>query len=248
MGSVPGSSPFGQVEGVPKSRCHPLESAAVGPAAIDTSPLAAAGQRGPVGADQLIGGTEVLAEGEIQIAGAIEGEAGQAVMRIFAWRVEFDDHLAGGGGTVSSVIAEPINLRPRGQEDGTARRQGEAHGVDKAVGEGMNFAESPIGAGVGEDADAVAAGSLVARRTFMSVVLDDPEPAAFIDGQAGGSDDVRLPGEQFDDQPFVGDDRRCGMQGEGCKHQAEDGKQATAHSRSFPKRRYSWRCGLLEVL
>ena len=44
---------------------------------------------------------------------------------------------------------------------------------------------------------------------LVRVVLDHPDAALLIDRQSRGRDDVRLPGDQFDDEPIIRHGRGC---------------------------------------
>ena len=74
-GEEPAEGVERQVERVPEAGGDALEPRAVGPAAIDVAPLAAAGERRPVAADQPIVGPQVLAQAEVDVAREVEGEA-----------------------------------------------------------------------------------------------------------------------------------------------------------------------------
>ena len=60
----------------------------------------------------------------------------------------------------------------------------------------------------------------------MRVVLDDPDAALLIDGDAGRRHDVRLARDQFEDQAIVGRCRRGGESGGGDEAEHDGGKAA----------------------
>src|SRR5262249_54644206 len=78
-------------ERVPETRRHPAQTLAAGRTPEDVAALAAPGESGAVGADQLVIGAEVLTHPEIEIAFGVEGQARQAVVRIIPLGVEEDD-------------------------------------------------------------------------------------------------------------------------------------------------------------
>src|SRR5581483_5580809 len=96
----------------------------------------------------------------------------------------------------------------------------------EAIGEGGDLAKLAVVAGVAENADAVALVALVIGGPLVRVVLDDPDAALLIDGQASRRDDVRLLGDQLDDEPLIGDTRRRGPDARGEQQDEKDGEKA----------------------
>ena len=142
-GEQPAKGVEGQMEGVPEAGRDALQFRAVGTAAVDAAALAAAGQRGAVAADQLVGSARGFRRARSRgrpgrrrrtrtgrCADSRRRESSLTItLRSSAWPVPF-------------VSRKPPDVGARGQEDDAVAAEGEAHGVLEAVGEGRRSCET----------------------------------------------------------------------------------------------------------
>lgn len=96
----------------------------------------------------------------------------------------------------------------------------------KSLGPGRNLAGLAVRTEVLKDANAVAGRALVLGRPLMGVVLDDPDSAALIHGNAGRRDDVRFGSDQLNEEPFVRGRGRSGGRHGNAADQGEPTNQA----------------------
>ena len=125
-------------------------------------------------------------------------------MRIIALGVEEDDARLLVGLAVALGVAQTQDLVARGDIDRAVRMAGDVHRGRRALVEGGEAVGLAVAVGVFEDADAVELRPLVVGRREVRVALDDQQPAAGVEVEANGMDDVRSGGEQIDTQTVIG--------------------------------------------
>ena len=194
---------------IPEPGGKPLEFRAVGPAAIDVAPFAAAGQCRPVAADQLVVGPQVLTEADKHVAPAIKGKTGQPVVRIVAGRIEVEDTASAIGHQITVVVPQRQHLFSRRHQHrvglpGLERcSDRDAHRVDEPVGKHGRLLGTPITVAVTQNEQTVGRMPIVTLRREMRVALDREHPTQVVDVQASRSDDVRVSRKQLDHQPGI---------------------------------------------
>src|SRR5207245_3178435 len=80
---------------------------------------------------------------------------------------------------------------------------GDAHAFSRSLEERRKPIRLAVAVGVFKNSNPVALRTLVPLRRKMRLALDHQQPALFVKRHADGMDDVRLSGEQLDDQTGV---------------------------------------------
>src|SRR5262249_45258421 len=156
---------------------------------------AAAGEGPAVAADQAVSGPEVLTQAEIDVAGAVEREAREAVVGVVTRRVEPDDRRGdrasggAGGPAVAVAVLQAVNRAAGRDEDRAVARDGQVHRHAGPLEETAHAFRLAVAIAILEQADPVGRRTFVAPGPEVGMTLDDQDPAARVDRDPGGRDD-----------------------------------------------------------
>src|SRR5262249_22523401 len=142
----------------------------------DAAALAAARQRRAVRAAQLVGGSQVLAHTEIEIALGVERQTGQPVVWIIDLGIEEDDAALLVCLAVAVVVAHTQILVAPAEVYRTVVIGGEVHARRGALEERREAVSLAVAVGVLKEADTVVLGTFVILRPKVRVALDDQQP------------------------------------------------------------------------
>lgn len=200
-------------EWIPKARSEKLEFRPVGFAAKYISAFAAAADGGAVGSAECVVFAEIFAEADIEQAVRAGAESAEAVVREVAVGLKFEN----GGGILGAADAQDGIALDDEELAGLSER--EAHGGSKALGVNDNFVRLAVVVGVNKAFDAIGFWPRVIGFGKVGVGFDDEDGAVGIDGDAGGSPDVGLLGEERDFEAGIFEAGRFGGEragGEEC--------------------------------
>src|SRR5580765_7188976 len=119
-------------------------------------------------------------------------------MWIIGFSVELHQDFFVIGFPVAGGVAQQIDRRARGKENFAALAESDAHAIAKSFGPRRDFPSFAVRSKVLKDANAIARRPLIFGGTLMGVILNHPNAAALIHGDAGRRDNLRLASDQLD--------------------------------------------------